>query len=134
MGWRDYIPDPAEDWVEDRAEEAGDLVEWGGNKVAGAADKVGLHDAGDWIRDKSRSAANQLGADAAELELGQTDDPKRLVYGSVSKIREQVSHLNDFNKSFEAVGNGLKSMGEPDGLKGKSADAFRQAVAKEPPR
>ncbi|MET9468612.1 putative T7SS-secreted protein, partial [Streptomyces sp. NPDC006544] len=60
--------------------------------------------------------------------------PKKLVYGSVSKIRAQVSHLNDFKASFDKVGNGLKGMGEPDGLKGKAADAFRESVAKEPPR
>ncbi|KPI15393.1 RHS repeat-associated core domain containing protein-containing protein [Actinobacteria bacterium OV450] len=134
MGWGDFIPDSIEDKVEHGIKKVGDAIEWGGDKVADVADEVGLEDAGDWIRDKSRSAANQLGADVAELELGQTDDPKKLVYGSVSKIREQVSHLDDFKASFELVGNGLKGMGEPDGLKGKSAEAFRKAVAKEPPR
>ncbi|WP_328786146.1 putative T7SS-secreted protein [Streptomyces sp. NBC_00273] len=134
MGWRDYIPDSAEDLAEDFVEATGDAIEWGGNKTAGVAEKVGLDDAGDWIRDKSRSAANRLGADVGELELGQTEDPKKLVYGSVAKIRAQVSHLNDFKASFEQVGNGLKGIGEPDGLKGKSAEAFRTAVAKEPPR
>lgn len=134
MGWRDYIPDSAEDWVEDRAEDVGDLVEWGGDKVAGVADEVGLGDVGDWIRDRSRSAANQLGSSVSELELGQTEDPKKLVYGSVSKIQAQVSHLNDFKRSFESVGNGLKAIVEPDGLKGAAATAFQKAVAKEPPR
>ncbi|MEU6902762.1 putative T7SS-secreted protein [Streptomyces virginiae] len=133
MGWRDFVPDSAEDWVEDRAGDAGDLLEWGGDKVAGAADKVGLDEAGDWIRDKSRSAANQLGAEVSELELGQTEDPNKLIYGSVSKIRAQVSHLNDFKSSFTTVGNGLKGL-EGDGLKGASADALRKAIAKEPPR
>ncbi|MFE2288575.1 putative T7SS-secreted protein [Streptomyces sp. NPDC059443] len=134
MGWRDFIPDPVEGWVEDRVEDVGDAVEWAGDKAAGLAEDVGLDDAGDWIRDKSRSAANQLGADVAEMELGQTDDPHKLVYGSVSKIRAQVSHLNDFKSSFDKVGNGLKGMGEPDGLKGKAADSFRESVSKEPPR
>ncbi|MER5412094.1 putative T7SS-secreted protein [Streptomyces virginiae] len=134
MGWRDWVPDSAEDWAEDRAEDLGDFVEWGGDKAAGLADEVGAHDAGDWLRDKSRSAANQLGAEVAELELGQTEDPKKLVYGSPSKIREQVAHLNDFQKAFESVGNGLKNLVEPDGLKGAAATAFRESVAKEPPR
>ncbi|MFE4259258.1 putative T7SS-secreted protein [Streptomyces sp. NPDC056883] len=134
MGWRDFVPDVIEDGVEKGAEKVGDAVEWAGDKTADFAEDVGLDDAGDWIRDKSRSAANQLGADVAELELGQTEDPNRLVYGSVSKIRAQVSHLNDFKASFDKVGNGLKGMGEPDGLKGKAADAFRESVAKEPPR
>ncbi|MFF4433159.1 putative T7SS-secreted protein [Streptomyces sp. NPDC001513] len=133
MGVRDFVPDSWEDAAEDLAKDTGDLIEWGGNKVAGAAEKVGLDEAGDWVRDKSRSAANQLGADVAELELGQTEDPNKLVYGSVSKIRAQVSHLNDFKSSFTMVGNGLKGL-EGDGLKGASADAFREAIAKEPPR
>ncbi|GLX22815.1 putative T7SS-secreted protein [Streptomyces lavendulae] len=134
MGWRDLIPDSLEDKAERGFEKAGDLVEWGGGKVAGFADGVGLDDAGDWIRDKSRSAANQLGADVAELELGQTGDPKKLVYGSVSKINAQVGHLNDFKAAFDSVGKGLKNLTEPDGLKGQAAKAFREAVAKQPPR
>ncbi|WP_327286469.1 putative T7SS-secreted protein [Streptomyces sp. NBC_01205] len=134
MGLGDFIPDSIEDKVEHAVEKVGDAIEWAGDKTADLAEEVGLDDAGDWIRDKSRSAANQLGADVSELELGQTDDPKKLVYGSVSKIRAQVSHLNDFKASFEQVGNGLKGIGEPDGLKGKAAEAFQKAVAKEPPR
>ncbi|MGW8488048.1 putative T7SS-secreted protein [Streptomyces sp. NPDC055886] len=133
MGWKDFVPDPVEGWVEDRAEDVGDAIEWTGDKAAGVAEDIGLDEAGDWIRDKSRSAANRLGADVSELELGQTEDPKKLVYGSVSKIRAQVSHLKDFDSSFTLVGNGLKGL-QGDGLKGASADAFQKAMAKEPPR
>ncbi|THA37958.1 putative T7SS-secreted protein [Streptomyces sp. A1547] len=134
MGWRDFVPDSVEDKVEHGVEKVGDAIEWAGDKTADLAEEVGLDDAGDWIRDKSRSAANQLGADVSELELGQTDDPKKLIYGSVSKIRAQVSHLDDFKAAFESVGNGLKAMTQPEGLKGKTADTFRETVAKEPPR
>ncbi|MET8753940.1 putative T7SS-secreted protein [Streptomyces sp. NPDC004667] len=134
MGWQDFIPDVVEDKVEHGIEKVGDFVEWGGSKVAGLADDVGMEEAGDWIRDRSRSAANQLGSDVAELELGQTDDPKKLVYGSVTKIHAQVGHLSDFKRAFESVGNGLKNLTEPDGLKGQAAKAFREAVAKQPPR
>ncbi|MFI8266251.1 putative T7SS-secreted protein [Streptomyces sp. NPDC085665] len=134
MGWRDFVPDSIEDKAEHAVEKVGDAVEWAGDKTADLAEEVGLDDAGDWIRDKSRSAANQLGADVSELELGQTDDPKKLVYGSVSKIRAQVSHLNDFKTAFESVGNGLKTMTQPEGLRGETANTFRETVAKEPPR
>ncbi|MFI1458900.1 putative T7SS-secreted protein [Streptomyces roseus] len=134
MGWRDFVPDSIEDKVEEGVEKVGDAIEWAGDKTADLAEEVGLDDAGDWIRDKSRSAANQLGADVSELELGQTDDPKKLIYGSVSKIRAQVSHLDDFKAAFESVGNGLKTMTQPEGLRGKTADTFRETVAKEPPR
>ncbi|MEV6583198.1 putative T7SS-secreted protein [Streptomyces sp. NPDC051582] len=134
MGWRDFVPDSIEDKVEHGVEKVGDAIEWAGDKTADLAEEVGLDDAGDWIRDTSRSAANQLGADVSELELGQTDDPKKLVYGSVSKIRAQVSHLNDFKTAFESVGNGLKTMTQPEGLRGETANTFRETVAKEPPR
>ncbi|MFJ7170200.1 putative T7SS-secreted protein [Streptomyces globosus] len=134
MGWRDWVPDSVEDVVEDGAEKVGDFVEWGGDKAADVAEDVGWDSGADWIRDKSHSAANQLGADVAELELGQTEDPKKLVYGSPLKIREQVGHLNDFRKAFTSVGTGLKNLTDPDGLKGEAARAFREAVAKEPPR
>ncbi|MFK0238061.1 putative T7SS-secreted protein [Streptomyces vinaceus] len=80
-------------------------------------------------REPSRSAAHQLGADVSELELGQTDDPKKLVYGSVSKIRAQVFHLDDFKAAFESVGNGLKTMTQPEGLKGTTADTRVTAVS-----
>ncbi|MGW4503184.1 putative T7SS-secreted protein [Streptomyces sp. NPDC004436] len=133
MGWKDFVPDSWEDGAEKLAEDLGDVIESGGDKLADVAEEVGLDKAGDWVRDKSRSAANQLGAGVTELELGQTEDPNKLVYGSVSKIRTQVSHLNDFKSSFTQVGNGLKGL-EGDGLKGASAEAFREAMAKEPPR
>ncbi|MFE5774149.1 putative T7SS-secreted protein [Streptomyces sp. NPDC056485] len=134
MGLGDFIPDSIEDKVEHGIEKVGDAIEWAGDKTADLAEEVGLDDAGGWIRDTSRSAANQLGADVSELELGQTDDPRKLVYGSVSKIRAQVSHLNDFKTAFESVGNGLKAMTQPEGLKGETANTFREKVGKEPPR
>nr|WP_257790370.1 RHS repeat-associated core domain-containing protein [Streptomyces katrae] len=52
----------------------------------------------------------------------------------MAKIHAQVGHLNDFKTAFESVGNGLKNLTEPDGLKGQAAKAFREALAKQPPR
>ncbi|WP_431044137.1 putative T7SS-secreted protein [Streptomyces sp. P1-3] len=130
MGW-DITPDFVDDAVEDVVEGTGEVIEWGGDKVADGLEKVGADGAADWVRDKSKSAANYLGADVSELELGQTDDPKKLVYGSVSKIRSTARHLEDFQKAFDKVGNGLKAL-DSEHWKGKAADAFREEVSVKP--
>ncbi|MER7794968.1 putative T7SS-secreted protein [Streptomyces sp. NPDC097640] len=131
MGWGDWVPDVIEDKVEDGVEALGDVVEAGGNKLADGLDKVGLEDGADWVRDKSRSAANKLGADVAEMQLDETENPKKLIFGSASKIRSTASHLRDFKKAFNDVGDGLKRLDSAH-WKGKAADAFREEVAVEP--
>ncbi|MFE7775781.1 putative T7SS-secreted protein [Streptomyces sp. NPDC057445] len=133
MGWRDYVPDSIEDAGEDVVEGVGDGIEWLGDKTADVADKAGWDDGADWIRDKSRSAANHLGADVSELELGQTEDPKKLVHGSVDKIRSTVTHLEKFQSSFDKVGEGLKGV-DADAFQGEVATAYREASAKQPPK
>ncbi|GAB2584567.1 hypothetical protein GCM10027168_16660 [Streptomyces capparidis] len=132
MGWlSDVTPDFVEDAVEDGAEKLGEGIDWAGDKVAGGLDRVGWESGANWVREKSDSAANRLGAKADELQLGQTDDPKKLVHGSVGKIRSTVSHLRDFQKAFDKVGNGLKGM-DSSRWRGRTADAFRDKVAVEP--
>ncbi|MGY0057660.1 putative T7SS-secreted protein [Streptomyces sp. LZ34] len=131
MGGLDLTPDWVDDAVEKGTEFVGNGVEWGGNKVADGLDKVGLEGGADWVRDKSRSAANTLGADVAEMQLDETENPKKLIYGSASKIRSTANHLRDFKKAFNDVGDGLKRLDSAH-WKGKAADAFREEVAVEP--
>ncbi|MES4903249.1 MULTISPECIES: putative T7SS-secreted protein [unclassified Streptomyces] len=131
MGGLDLTPDWVDDAVEKGTEVIGDGIEWGGNKVADGLDKVGLEDGADWVRDKSRSVANKLGADVAEMQLDETENPKKLIFGSASKIRSTASHLRDFKKAFNDVGDGLKRLDSAH-WKGKAADAFREEVAVEP--
>ncbi|MGY0061333.1 putative T7SS-secreted protein [Streptomyces sp. LZ34] len=130
MGW-DLTPDWLDDAVESGTEAVGDGVEWLGNKTAEGLDKVGWESGADWVRDKSRSAANALGADVAEMRLDETEDPKKLIFGSAGKLRSTATHLRDFQKAFDQVGNGLKGL-DASHLKGKSADAFRDKVSIEP--
>ncbi|WP_342673171.1 putative T7SS-secreted protein, partial [Streptomyces sparsogenes] len=84
-----------------------------------------------WVRDKSRSAANALGADVAEMRLDETEDPRKLVFGSAGKLRSTATHLRDFQKAFDQVGKGLKGL-DASHLKGQSADTFREKVSVEP--
>ncbi|WP_169801875.1 putative T7SS-secreted protein, partial [Wenjunlia vitaminophila] len=127
----DLIPDPVEDAVEAGKEKAGEGVDWAGDKAAGGLDRAGFDGAADRVRAVSDSAANRLGAAADELDLGQTEDSRRLVHGSVSRIRSTVSHLRDFQSAFERVGTGLRNV-DSGAWRGRTAEAFRERAAGEP--
>ncbi|GAB3952000.1 putative T7SS-secreted protein [Streptomyces sparsus] len=130
MGIGDLLG-PAGDWIDKGQEKVGGLVEDAGDWTADRAEDVGWDSGADWIRDKSKSTANRLGADVAELQLGQTEEPKKLVHGSPSKLRATAGHLDDLKTSFNSVGTGLKSL-DSSRLKGQAADAFREKVSVEP--
>ncbi|MFD7500380.1 putative T7SS-secreted protein [Streptomyces sp. NPDC059850] len=131
MGLGDLTPDWLDDAAEKGTEVVGDGIEWAGNKTADGLDKVGWESGADAVRDTSRSAANYLGADVAEMQLGETEDPKKLIYGSASRIRSTVKHLKDFQSAFEKVGNGLKAL-DSSHWKGEAANAFRDEVSVKP--
>lgn len=129
----DLTPDSVENAVEKGTEWAGDRVEDAGDWTADRLDDVGWESGSDWVRDKSRSLANRMGAEVDELDLGQSEDKTRLVYGSPSKLRSTASHLKDLQKAFDSVGKGLGGL-DSSALKGQAADAFRATVKIEPPK
>ncbi|WP_435975193.1 putative T7SS-secreted protein [Streptomyces sp. Qhu_M48] len=137
MGIGDFIsditPDVVEDAVEDGVEWAGNRVEDAGNWTADRLDDVGWESGADWVREQSRSLANRMGAEVDEMDLGQTEDKTKLIYGSPSKLRSTASHLRDLQNSFDKVGKGLKGL-DSSTVKGEAADAFREKVAVEPPK
>jgi RHS repeat-associated protein len=137
MGIGDFVsditPDVVEDAVEDATEWAGDRVEDAGNWTADRLEDVGWESGADWVREQSRSLANRMGAEVDEMNLGQTEDKTKLIYGSPSKLRSTSSHLKDFKNAFNNVGLGLEGL-DSDSLKGEAADAFRRTVAIEPPK
>ncbi|WP_234348004.1 putative T7SS-secreted protein [Streptomyces specialis] len=94
---------------------------------------VGWESGADWVREQSRSLANRMGAETDELDLGQTEDNTKLIYGSPGTLRANVSHLRDFQRSFADVGAGLGGL-DSDSLRGETADAFRERVSIEPPK
>ncbi|WP_406073105.1 putative T7SS-secreted protein [Streptomyces virginiae] len=120
-------------WLEKGAALTGDAVEWLGDKTADGLEDVGWQGGANAVRNTANSAANRLGADVGEVELGQSEDPKQLVHGSASTLRTTAGHLKDFHAAFTRTGEGLKKLGT-DGIKGAAADAFRDSVQEKAPR
>ncbi|WP_405984498.1 putative T7SS-secreted protein [Streptomyces sp. NBC_00872] len=133
MGIGDFVPDVIEDAAEDATEWVGNRVEDGGRWTADRLDDVGWESGADWVREQSGSLANRLGAEVDELDLGQSEDRTKLVYGSPGKIRSTASHLRDLQSAFSNVGQGLRGL-DSGSLRGEGADAFRETVAIEPPK
>ncbi|MFJ3902831.1 putative T7SS-secreted protein [Streptomyces sp. NPDC090025] len=137
MGIGDFIsditPDVIEDAVEDGVEWVGNRVEDVGNWTADRLEDVGWESGADWVREQSRSLANRMGAEVGEMDLGQTEDKTKLIYGSASKINATADKLRAFEAAFESAGTGIKGLGSTD-LKGATAEALRTAVATQPPK
>ncbi|MEW1688987.1 putative T7SS-secreted protein [Streptomyces sp. NPDC091265] len=129
----DITPDSVEDVVEDGVEWAGDRVEDAGNWTADRLDDVGWDSGADWVREQSRSVANRMGAEVDEMDLGQTEDKTKLIYGSPSKLNATVTKLRAFQSAFDGTGDGLKGL-DSGQLKGETADALRTAVGTQPPK
>ncbi|MEU0342427.1 putative T7SS-secreted protein [Streptomyces bobili] len=137
MGIGDFIsditPDSVEDLVEDGTEWVGNRVEDAGNWTADRLDDVGWESGADWVREQSRSVANRMGAEVDEMDLGQTEDKTKLIYGSPSEITSTATKLKAFQQAFDSTGGGLKGM-DPARLKGETAEALRTAVSTQPPK
>ena len=137
MGIGDFIsditPDSVEDAVEDGVEWVGNRVEDAGNWTADRLDDVGWESGADWVREQSRSVANRLGAEVDEMDLGQTEDKTKLIYGSADKIRSTAEKLRGFQTAFDSAGEGLKGL-DSSRLKGETAEAVRTAVSTQPPK
>ncbi|WP_326738232.1 putative T7SS-secreted protein [Streptomyces sp. NBC_01022] len=129
----DITPDSVEDVIEDGVEWAGDRVEDAGNWTADRLDDVGWDSGADWVREQSRSVANRMGAEVDEMDLGQTEDKTKLIYGSPSKLNATVTKLRAFQSAFDGTGDGLKGL-DSGQLKGETADALRTAVGTQPPK
>ncbi|MFF9691478.1 putative T7SS-secreted protein, partial [Streptomyces sp. NPDC014623] len=129
----DLTPDVVEDAVEDGVEWAGNRVEDAGNWTADRLQDVGWESGADWVREQSRSVANRMGAEVDEMDLGQTEDKTKLIYGSPSELRSTASHLKDLQGAFDKVGGGMRGL-DSSALKGQAADAFRDSVSVEPPK
>ncbi|HEY8985034.1 MAG TPA: RHS repeat-associated core domain-containing protein [Streptomyces sp.] len=137
MGIGDFIsdltPDSVEDAIEDGVEWVGNRVEDAGNWTADRLDDAGWKSGADWVREQSRSVANRMGAEVDELDLGQTEDKTKLIYGSPGKLDATAAKLRAFQTAFDTTGDGLKAL-DSSHLKGEAAEALRTAVSTQPPK
>ncbi|WP_020141227.1 putative T7SS-secreted protein [Streptomyces sp. 351MFTsu5.1] len=127
MGFGDLVDDFG-DGLESAADGlnkgVGEAVNWGTDKAAGLLSDVGADGAAEKVRDVGESVNNRLGGTVAERALGETEDPRELIHGSVGALRERAGHLRKFATAFENVGQGMRSL-DPGEWRGKAADAFR---------
>ncbi|WP_051858558.1 putative T7SS-secreted protein [Streptomyces cellulosae] len=111
----------------------GEGVDKGSDVLADGLDYVGADDAAKMVEYVGDQLASDLGATPGEKQLGETDLPVQLVHGSVSAIRASASHLKDFRKAFDTVGEGMRKL-DSSHWKGEAADTFREKFALHPPK
>ncbi|MGW8380520.1 putative T7SS-secreted protein [Streptomyces sp. ODS28] len=132
--WNDIVPDQVSDALDEAGQKVGGAIEDGADATADWMDR---HDwskgASNWVREKGDSAGSALGAEVDEEELGQSEDPAKLIHGSPEKLRSTATHLKEFQKAFTQVARGLKGM-DSEHLRGRAADAFREKVSIQPGR
>ncbi|MFI6015975.1 putative T7SS-secreted protein, partial [Streptomyces sp. NPDC051243] len=121
----DGLSDGFDSAVDGVTENVGEAVNWTADKAADGLSAVGADSAAEGVRDFGEGVSNRLGGDVAERGLGESEDPKELVHGSVEALEARAKHLRDFSRAFENVGQGMRALGG-DGWQGKAADAFRE--------
>ncbi|ARF57086.1 putative T7SS-secreted protein [Streptomyces gilvosporeus] len=110
----------------DGAEKAvGEGIEYATDKTGDVLDTVGAHGAAKAVRSVGEDAADALGAQVDERQLGESDDPKELIHGDVSKINETAGHLKNFYAAFDRVGQGIRKL-DAGSWKGKAAESFHE--------
>ncbi|CAG6397865.1 hypothetical protein SCOCK_60198 [Actinacidiphila cocklensis] len=125
------VGDGIEHGVDKVKKKAGAVIDHGAHIVGDGLEHVGLDDAADWVEDKGDQVADHLGAHVAEQQLGQTNDPKELLHGDPSKIREAVLHLAKLSLAFDTGHTGLSHL-DPGDWDGEGAEAFRAKFKAQP--
>jgi hypothetical protein len=109
----------------------GEVIDSAAHVVGSGLDAVGLDGAAHAVDQWGDRTADSLGADIAELELGQSEDPKQLIHGDAAAIRQSVGHLRKFHAAFDSTGSGLSRL-DSEHWQGKAAEAFRAKFAPHP--
>lgn len=127
MGVSDFIDglgDGAENLLQGAEHVVGGAVDQTSHLVGDGLNAIGLHGAARAVDNAGDSAADFLGAQVAEQQLGQTNDPTQLVHGDVGKINDTVGHLQKFATAFEETADGLHRV-DTAHWSGQAAEAFR---------
>ncbi|MBT2492121.1 RHS domain-containing protein [Streptomyces sp. ISL-96] len=128
----DNIGARAEGALDSAVESVGEATNRVADKVADGLSSVGADRIAEGVRDYGEGMSNRLGGDVPERQLGESEDPKELIHGSAPAIEARASHLADFGKAFETVGQGLRGL-DSGAWQGKAGDAFREKFGMQPP-
>ncbi|MEV6697175.1 putative T7SS-secreted protein [Streptomyces sp. NPDC051453] len=130
-GWADKGLGALEDGWDSGKKALGDGIEWGAHKLGDGLEYVGADWAADKVEDLGDSVASDLGATVDEQQLGETEQANELVHGDPGDIRASASHLKDFRKAFDKVGDGMRTL-DSSHWKGEAASTFRKKFAMHP--
>ncbi|CAG6397277.1 toxin glutamine deamidase domain-containing protein [Streptomyces cocklensis] len=111
--------------------ETGALIDDNARLVAAGLDAAGLHRAAEWTENTGDLVADRLGAEVAEQELGQSDDPKDLLHGDPGRIRAASGRLRRLHRAFDTGRTGLSRL-DPGTWNGFGGDAFHAAFTPQP--
>ena len=117
----------------DAKQTLGTAVDDGTHLVGDGLNAAGLTGAAQAVDTLGDQAGYQLGADVAELQLGQTSDPAQLVHGDPGAIRSSAGTLRTFSGAFGETARGLQGTDSAHWT-GAAADAFRARFAPHPAR
>src|ERR1700761_5943599 len=109
----------------------GDGLNDGAHLIGDGLSAVGLQGAAQTVDTLGDKAGYHLGADVAELQLGETTDPAELVHGDPAAIRSSASKLRTFSGAFGGTAGGLRGL-DTGHWTGAAADAFRAKFTPHP--
>lgn len=121
------------DFADGIEKDIGEFVDGATDFAGDALDRLGFDGAGRAVKDFGDAIANSMGAMPDEKELGDTDDPRELVFGDPSAIRSHSTTIAGFGRNFDTAGSGLKGMSTGHWT-GEGADGYEQATAIEWPK
>jgi RHS repeat-associated protein len=137
MGWFDHALDAVGAETERLATGAehatGTIIDRGARLAGAGLNAVGLSGAAQAVVAAGDTAANFLGAEVPEEQLGQTTDPTQLIHGDPAAISQAARQLRTFAGAFGETAAGLSGI-DTAHWTGAAADAFRAKYAPQPAR
>ncbi|GHB33687.1 putative T7SS-secreted protein [Streptomyces chryseus] len=112
-------------------EGVGEAVNWTTDKTAVGLTELGADGMAEGVRDFGEGVNNRLGGNVQERQLGESNEPTELIHGSPAALEARAKHLRDFQKAFDNVGQGMRSL-DAGGWQGQAADAFRDKFGMHP--
>jgi hypothetical protein len=109
----------------------GTAVDDGAHVLGDGLNAVGLHGAAQAVDNFGDSAADHLGDQVAEKQLGQTTDPTQLVHGDLNAIQTAAARLANFGSAFHETAQGLAGI-DTTHWQGQAADGFRAHYQQHP--